>query len=159
MKKLRGMEKKNFLVLIILAILFPLFFYSCFTKKKSSLSETVDKNQIQIPVKDPEFVYNIDSSYMISKAEIINGILNLKIRYIGGCGTHNFDLMWNGRYLKSYPLQISLFVRHTSENEKCTKYKFADLSYNLSTIMPPEEDTVFVNLAAFGKKLIFIKNK
>lgn len=52
----------------------------------------------------------------ISKVERSNDTLNVTVTYLQGCAVNNFDVIWSGLTLQTYPETIVLILRRTTSN-------------------------------------------
>jgi hypothetical protein len=94
--------------------------------------------------------------YTINSAEIVGDILTINFSYNGNCGTQGFDLIFNGRYMKSMPMKINLYLEHTS-SEKCADVVTQEMRYSLSEIMPNNQDKLIVKLHSWDENLVIEK--
>ncbi|HEX55125.1 MAG TPA: hypothetical protein ENF49_03240 [Candidatus Altiarchaeales archaeon] len=72
--------------------------------------------------------------YSINHIEIENDTLKLIISYSGGCREHEFNLIWNGAFLESYPPKIELFLSHDSKDDHCEAFLTKTLYFDLKSI-------------------------
>ena len=108
---------------------------------------TIDKN-FKIPKKPTK--YNIDS------AKIDNNIMTISLSYIGECGEHGFDLIFNGMYKKSLPRQADLYLLHEYKVDTCTKINTLELRYSLDPIIGQSKQATNFTLYSYPEKLKYI---
>lgn len=73
----------------------------------------------------------------IKYMEIDGDILTLAISFSGGCDEHEFELICNGAYAKSYPPQLTLFLRHDDKDDRCRSIVDKKLNFNLKPVQYP----------------------
>lgn len=141
---------------VIFVILLASIFSGCICKKKTEKSSanqtkseqvkpaTVDKSFMTIPE-------TID--YSINSASINGDVLSVELKYKGGKGTHNFSLMFNGMYMKSYPLKIKLFIKHEIQNETQENEVSESLKFDLKPIQSPAGEPMIISIHGYTEKL------
>lgn len=69
-------------------------------------------------------------------APVVAGhLLKLKVGYGGGCAAHAFELVWDGTFLESNPMQVRLTLVHTTDQaDACEMYATRELSLSLLPI-------------------------
>ncbi|MFC2100481.1 hypothetical protein ACFLRZ_01485 [Bacteroidota bacterium] len=139
----------------LLIIIFLITFFSTQCKTNKSLSNiNLQKGRLILsPIIDQEYIYQDAETFTITDAVVIDKILHLNLSYSGGSGTHQFELIWNGRYLKTHPIQIPLFIKHTVQNEDSNEEKQISLKYDVSGILPSNEDLVYLKINGFDNKV------
>ena len=153
----------NIYRLSIILLFSALLATSCNTRKKQQksiiekdtemtilLEPTVD-NSFSIPEGKPD--------YTIKSAEITDSVLTINITYTGGCEDHNFELMFNGMYMKSLPRKANLYLKHESNGDICKKLILLELKYNLSSILGDAKQAANFNLFSYPTILKYSKNK
>ncbi len=67
-----------------------------------------------------ELQYNLAvvNDYYIDTAYFEEDSLKLVVNYCGGCGTVDFDLITDGSFMESYPVQLNI-VLHIDDNDPC----------------------------------------
>lgn len=141
---------KNFLFISI--VLFASIFTSCKSSKKSESSkETPKLENVKQLVVDREF--KADSvDYAISNVVLDGNILSMDVNYNGGCGKHKFDLYFNGNYAKSLPVQATIFLKHTQENETCKQELTESLKFDITNVQYPKQKTVIFKVKSIKEK-------
>ena len=136
---------------------------SCNTRKNQQKS-IIEKNQKMTILLEP----TVDNSftipdgkpdYIIQSAEIKDSVLTINLSYTGGCKDHNFELMFNGMYMKSLPRKASLYLKHKSNGDICKKLILLELKYNLSSILGEAKQAANFNLYSYPDVLKYDKNK
>jgi hypothetical protein len=59
-------------------------------------------------------------------------VAKLAISYSGGCATHSFKAVFDGKYMKSLPAKAEIFIEHTHGNDNCRMLIIDTLYINLS---------------------------
>ena len=70
--------------------------------------------------------------FSILNAFVWEDILEVKVRYSGGCAKHQFELLWDGTILKSNPEQIPLVLVHNSNGDACRAIVTETIQFDLS---------------------------
>lgn len=147
---------------IILGLSFALIMFSCKTQTKEIIKQNdktiktvvqkktllVEKSLSQVV---PEKNYTIDTAY------IKNDTIIMTISYIGGCGEHNFDLIWNGSIIKTLPVKAPIYLRHISENETCKNKLIASLFFDISELRNTSKKKVFILLDTYKKNSLILE--
>ena len=71
--------------------------------------------------------------FEISKVERNNAMLTLTVTYPEGCGDSNFQLIWNGLTLETYPETVILYLRRTTVCGSTGSNTSRILNINLTT--------------------------
>src|SRR3989338_2634747 len=69
--------------------------------------------------------------FTIKNIEVINQDLVIEVSYGGGCEDHEFDLIWDGSFMKSNPPQVNLDLYHNANNDLCKAIKYETLRYDI----------------------------
>lgn len=106
------------------------------TEEKKSTEQTMSTDTtIKNVVIDPNFdVSNTGAVYKIDSVYLIGDILHINVNYSGGCENHSFELFSTGLYMKSMPPQISVYLKHTNNNDACRKLVMQELQFNISSL-------------------------
>jgi len=105
--------------------------------------ESLEINQLS-----PHSTIDLPSDPISVSAGIEDENLVLSVNYSGGCKTHLFELIWDGQYLESSPLQINLNFRHSNQGDTCQMLIRKRLAYSLSDVEP-----CHINLHLDGHKI------
>jgi len=92
-------------------------------------------------------------NYKIKNAEIKDNILTINITYSGGCKPHNFELMFNGMFMKSLPRKAGLYLKHESNGDLCKKLILLELKYDLSSIVGEAKQAANFSLFSYPEVL------
>jgi hypothetical protein len=58
--------------------------------------------------------------YQLTSAEIDGELMEIKLQYGGGCGTHRFFACWpENQFAESYPVQTWLEIHHDAGGDTC----------------------------------------
>ncbi len=69
--------------------------------------------------------------YSIENIEVVNQDLVIDFSYSGGCEEHEFDLYWDGSYLKSNPVQAQFVLSHNANGDSCKAIKYETLRFDI----------------------------
>lgn len=132
---------------------------SCKTTDNNSSPESFGKdnkkNDIQpVRVINDFSAENAAKGFEIQKAVINNNLLNMTLSYTG-CKDDAVDLVFNGNYLKSYPMKAFLYVRITPGKQGCDKKMVKDLQFDLTSIKPGSGKTLIVLLQDYKENLTY----
>ncbi len=128
---------------------------------KTNKNQQKDKNDKQtiskliidrnfVPDRSKKLDYTIESLSYNTK-----NILSIEVSYFGGCGTHNFDLIFNGNYLKSLPMKAGLFLKHTSKNETCDKKINTVLRFDITGLKPDKYDKLKIKFIGSEQNIMY----
>ena len=71
----------------------------------------------------------------IESARLEGGhLLQLQVRYGGGCRAHDFTLCWSGAFEASEPAGVSLSLGHDAHGDLCRAYLMEDITFDLSSL-------------------------
>ena len=101
-----------------------------FNSNEKKLSFKVTTIEI---IKSKSEILNTDSLLSVD-ATIDNELLILELKYGGGCKKHKFDLVWDGKYLKSNPPQVNLILKHSNENDDCKGMQEKRIAFTLNNL-------------------------
>ncbi len=116
---------------------------------------TVSSCKTQKLIVDKNFQFiktNID--YKIIDFTINKNILTVKVNY-NACKKDNFSLIFNKSYLKSFPPQAILFLKHDKSGENCNKNITKELKFDISDVAYPKSKKVYIKLYSLDKKETF----
>lgn len=140
--------KINLLSLTLVTIL-ALLCSSC--KKSEKNTETaLDKNLIVSAEKYAKLLADRTEgtgSFTIEDVNRNEEILTISVK--GGCSEENFQLVWNGQILLSYPGQIHLVLHHNAEADCDTQRQF-NIKVNLRKILGKHDPKDYVIHVANG---------
>jgi hypothetical protein len=139
------MKNKIFVSLILL-----LLFVACRTKQEVSKTSQL---QVKELIVDKEFHPIEAENFSIYSASIDGDILTLSVNYHGGKAFHEFELLFNGIYMKSMPPQVNLFLKHSHTPENCEKLISETVHFDLKNLRLGEKGTVIIRLAGYTERL------
>jgi hypothetical protein len=95
---------------------------SCKSRKPGDKPEVATAKTISVTsvVIDSSFVSK-ESGITVDSLTISGNILNVYLKYGGGCAQHDIDLVWNKVTMKSMPPQLPLGFRHDAHGDACKK--------------------------------------
>ncbi|MBT3206965.1 MAG: hypothetical protein HN704_16435 [Bacteroidetes bacterium] len=153
------MKKNMSKALIGQIVVFLLLSTNCSVIKKQASEEIPDnENSKTVAVKelilDQQFRMSYDEiDYKIKNARINDEILSISVAYKGGCGQHNFDVVFNGMYAKSLPVKAALYIKHEAINETCERDTSEEIKFDISKIQYPRDTTVIINIFSYSPQL------
>ncbi len=123
-------------------------------KLKNTDSSSIMKNVVFYPNTDFNFVPPATHpGYTIHSAIITDKILTIDFSYKGGCSDHGFDLMFNGRYMKSMPMKASLYLIHET-TDSCEEDLRQQFRYDLSKLLPENQKKLIIKLYGYDLNLV-----
>lgn len=128
-------------------------FTSCGRKKEMANAQT-ETSEVKIPdptvqtvIVDEGFVPPRENGrFNVERMEMIDSHLHLEVSYSGGCEEHVFNLYTNKRYAKSYPPQLSLFLEHIDNNDRCRAMIQKELVFDLTGVEYPGTNELVLRL-------------
>jgi len=104
---------------------------SLLDKEPDDMNNQTDCEQIIIN----ESLYNsaLTDDYLIKKSFISNDSLMVLVQYGGGCGPTDFDLLTNGLFMESDPVQLDVFLSF-SDQDPCEAAIQKMLCFDLSNL-------------------------
>jgi hypothetical protein len=113
------------LMLIILTLI-----WSCNGKKKGTKTP---KPEIKSVVTESGFVEpENNASFTVKSIKVKGDILNIEVEYSGGCQKHEFELFFNGMYMKSMPPKAGLILVHKNNGDNCRELITETLKFDLT---------------------------
>lgn len=70
--------------------------------------------------------------FFISNAFIWEDTLHVTVNYGGGCKKHDFQIVWDGKFIKTLPPKIPLVILHNNNQDPCKARISEDLQFVLS---------------------------
>lgn len=143
-------------------------FFSCHKKQinqsnassAAATNEKTDKKpaSVQPEIKSAQVsaeadMVNTGAMYNVDSMRVNNDTLSVFVNYSGGCKEHSFDLYSNGMFAKSMPPQLSLCLKHTSNEDGCRKLIIQELKFNINNLKYPGKNTVVLKLG--NKKVLY----
>lgn len=145
------MYVKHTLVILLATILFFACHKRSINKSQATATEKSEKNT-DFPVKNAIVDAETDMAdkgalYTVDSIKINEDVLSVFVNYSGGCESHSFELYSNGMYAKSMPPQLSLCLKHTSNNDNCRELILKELKFNVANLKYAGKSTVVLKLA------------
>lgn len=146
-----------FNILLLIAI------FSCTSSKKmknsnneEKLKSTQNKEEIiQKILIDKNYTIPEKLDYTINSVNLVENIFEINVTYIGGCGEHSFELLFNQMYAKSLPVQATLYLKHNSTNETCAQEINKTLKYFALNVKHPVNKIVICKIYSFDSKFTY----
>ena len=105
-------------------------------------------------------IADIGSDSVVIEAGSFDGDqLLLNVRYPGGCGTHSFQLSWDGSFMKSMPPQIAVKLSHNAHGDPCKSIQSELLRFDLSPILGEHHTEISYVHAFSGQNQIAVPLK
>lgn len=149
---------KNTFSIILLTLLVAGSVVSCKNKETIASSETAQTTQVENKESSDLKVlpFRIDKGLQlpiasddvsIANTEIIGDSLIMEVSYGGGCQIHEFELLSNGMYAKSLPMQVNVYLRHNANNDMCRAYFTRRIAFSIKGVQHPtsKELHLFIN--------------
>lgn len=147
----------NFLLILLASVL---LMASCGKKKRMANSEekteevTIPTPEVEKVIVDENFVPPRENGrFEVERMEMEGDHLKLTVSYSGGCEEHIFHLHSNGKYAKSYPPQITLFLEHIDNNDRCRAMINKELIFDVSNVQYPGTSELMIRLNNTDKTL------
>ncbi|MFC2137224.1 hypothetical protein ACFLTE_03515 [Bacteroidota bacterium] len=121
------------------------------------LSCSIPKN-IPLNIVIEDYKVNDSINYKINKVEIINYSLVLEIEYLGS-KNDEFNLLFSGKYKKSYPPIVNLYLDHKQIKSVKSKKLSKILTYKLDRIEYPNTESTIIYLYYYDDNLIYKHKK
>ncbi|MCI5122954.1 MAG: hypothetical protein D3925_00385 [Candidatus Electrothrix sp. AR5] len=90
---------------------------------------------------------------MISAAGLKGDKLLIDVSYAGGCAPHDFQLEWNGDFLKSNPQQVMFNLSHNGNGDACQALIRERLQFDLSPILEFANENI-IHVKSLGGDVI-----
>lgn len=133
-------------------------FTQCKNKKESVKSEDTQKDMPELTKKNAKSLtiekgvsYDGSAPVTIKNAEINGDFLKLSVSYSGGCEEHEFDLLFNGMYAKSLPVQAKFFLKHNSNGDACKGLVHKELLFDVSELKKKQNHVIISVMGYKGK--------
>lgn len=100
-------------------------------------------------------------AYQIVEAVVEEDLLKLTVQYGGGCGTVNFELLTNGAFMESYPVQLPVRLSF-QDNDFCKALLQEQVCFSLSALgelyrnsYQTQHGTIVLHLQAYEGNLTY----
>ncbi|MFN3916225.1 MAG: hypothetical protein ACK4K0_00670 [Flavobacteriales bacterium] len=104
---------------------------SCNCKKKGTKTP---KPEIKSTITESGFIEPKENAPFVVKSVKVKGdILTIEVEYSGGCQKHEFDLFFNGIYMKSMPPKAGLILVHKNNGDNCRELITETLKFDLTS--------------------------
>jgi hypothetical protein len=102
----------------------------CNGKKKGAKTP---KPEVKLVVAENGFVEPENNApFTVKSVKVKGDILNIEVEYSGGCEKHEFDLFFNGIYMKSMPPKAGLILVHKNNDDNCRQLITETLKFDLT---------------------------
>ncbi len=104
-----------------------------------------------------------DDTYTVYGAAYAgDDILEIDVGYSGGCESHEWTLCWDGNFMESDPVQVTLDLRHEANNDMCEAYIEETLEFELDELRQAYSDgyggdsgTIVIGLKDDGESVTY----
>lgn len=132
----------NILIKISLSFVVLVAFFSCSKKANEVMQQTSSSLTRELIIKQDVVISETGNPYAIDSVKINKDTLSVFVNYTGGCKEHNFDLFFNGKYAKSYPLKATLCLKHNANEDKCKKLVMQELKFIITSLKESSTQTL-----------------
>lgn len=85
-----------------------------------------------------------------------NDILEIRVKYSGGCREHDFKLVSDKRYMKSMPPQLKLVLVHNNNQDHCRNLISRTLYFNISEIKYESQKKLLLLINDYPYKIEYL---
>lgn len=123
------------------------------TAKKSKVESTTqakasDKTEVKPIVVDAKLSQKKPENLSIINWTIDGDVLEVVVRYSGGCEEHEFNAYFSGNWLKSLPPQAMVQIEHLNpNNDNCRQMVTDTVRFDATPVQYPGSEVVKVNWA------------
>jgi len=144
-------EKKLFLKTLLFILIIIITENCCYRQLQKS-SELPAIKEISI---DKELKSSKSSDYIIENVTLTDSIIHILVRYPRSMASSDFDLIFNGSYLKSLPPQANLLLKHNVGKGKGKKPTSKELLFNISKLKYPRQKSVLLKIKSYPEKILY----
>lgn len=83
-------------------------------------------------------------------------VLEIKVKYSGGCREHDFKLVSGKRYMKSMPPQLKLVLVHNNNQDHCRNLISRTLRFNISDIKYAGQKKLLLSVNDYPYKIEYL---
>ncbi len=156
---------KKLICRTFLILLGPVIIFSCEKNDLSDDGSEIKKgvNQLSKDIVIDEGGYNarFRDEFVIRAAAIENDSLQLEIEYGGGCGVVNVELITNGAFMESYPVQLHIALSF-KDDDTCKALLRNTFGTNLSnlaelyrTMYHTDHDSIILHLENYKESILY----
>lgn len=91
----------------------------------------------------------------ITKAFIEGDSLKLSVQFGGGCRQHEFSLVSDGKYMKSMPPRLNMYLEHKHNDDACRAFIHEDLAFDLSAIRYAAGNKLVLQVVGWDSNLVY----
>jgi hypothetical protein len=137
---------KTFTLIIISSLFFGL--NSCkLCKNKGDKKEDITSIIVQQGFVKPDNSALFD----LLKTSIEGNILTIEVSYSGGCNEHEFQLYFDGNYMKSLPPKANFILTHDNKGDACRSIVNKTLKFDISKAQYAGQKEMMVMVDGFGE--------
>lgn len=152
------MKKLNMLYLVIVIGLLQ----NCMSSNLRTINSNIDECKTKIIYNHNfRFKPEVNDAITIRDATIEGNDIKLKIEYVGGCGEKLPQLLSNGSFMESYPVQLHIWFDFEKKAD-CTQIIKEDFCFNLKELSSNYKNnyrtktgTIILNLKDYKKRLFY----
>ena len=75
-----------------------------------------------------------NDNFNVQSLTIEDSIFTVALTYSGGCKEHSFEMFSDGNYAKSWPPQLTLFLKHEGNEDHCRMMIVDTLRFDVSNV-------------------------
>ena len=126
---------RNFLILTLSGMAAP---FSCMNhcadlQQAADLIDADNSSCKDIIIDAAQYDEATTDEYVINEAYLTNDSLMLIVQYGGGCGTTSFELLTNGYFMESFPVQLDVLLSF-KDDDPCEALIQRQICYDLSRL-------------------------
>jgi hypothetical protein len=84
----------------------------------------------------------LKDNFELENISVSGDYLLLSVSYSGGCQNHEFNVLWNGKVIKTSPPQVDLYLYHDSNDDLCEAKIYTTFALKLSNF---NQDELVIN--------------
>lgn len=133
------------------SICFVLLLSAC--KPKQETTETGNTDPVITEPSIPELIVDPaldreqpNGKFNVTGLEINGDILSVALNYSGGCKEHEFKLYSDGKYAKSMPPQLTLWMQHIDNEDACRKLILDTLQFDITKARYENQSEVIIRM-------------
>lgn len=128
---------------------------SCKIQKKDKTKNTDSETTItaqEITLIDASAVPP-SSDITINSISLNGDILSIHTSYSGGCKKHEFNLFFNGNYMKSLPPKAQFILQHINNKDECRSLIDTTLKFNIAKAKYIGQSELMIRVNGFEKEI------
>ncbi len=78
----------------------------------------------------------------IKHVETVGDFLQIDVSYSGGCEEHEFNLVSNGKFTPTYPVELEIHLEHNANGDRCRSLIDKRLFFDVTPFQNPSTSQV-----------------